>query len=222
MAGTTRRPTRPTVTIWGLISDVHGNLPALQAAIAACRSRGAERFAVLGDLLGRGDSAGCVSLIRTLADVSVVGNRDLDWRDRVDSETRAYVLGLPTARRADDFLAVHGDARLDRELCSAEIRRGFGRAYRRLIREAARIGIFGHTHHARVWRLDGPDAPPILLYDGAANPTDAVIPLPTDDQQVRYIVNVGTTGLPFPGKGPPSCTVYDSQARTVGMIPLRP
>jgi predicted phosphodiesterase len=210
------------MTAWGLISDVHGNLPALQAAVAACRSRGATRFAFLGDLLGRGDSEGCVSLIRTLADVSVVGNRDLDWRDRVDERTRDYVLALPTAQRADDFLAVHGDARLDRDLCSADIRRGFGRAYGRLIRDGARVGIFGHTHHARVWRLDGPDAPPTLLHDGAADRTRAVISVPPDDEAVRYVVNVGTTGLPFPGKGPPSCAVYDIEARTVEIIPLQP
>src|SRR5215212_6808829 len=111
--------------VWGFISDVHGNLPALERAVARCRASGAERFAFLGDLVGRGSSDACVGLIRALADVSVVGNRDLDWQDRVGPETRAYVLGLPAAQRADDFLATHGDARLDRDLSSDDVRRGF-------------------------------------------------------------------------------------------------
>ena len=27
-----------------------------------------------------------------------------------------------------------------------------------------------------------------------------------------YLVNVGTVGLPFPGKGPPACLVYDGSS----------
>src|SRR4051794_14785756 len=83
------------VTRWGILSDIHGNLPALERALDGLRERGAERIAVLGDNLGRGDSAGCVKLIRAVADVSVVGNRDLDWQDRVDKETKAKVSTLP-------------------------------------------------------------------------------------------------------------------------------
>ena len=210
------------MAVWGLISDVHGNRPALERAVGLCRSRGAERFAFLGDLLGRGDPDGCVALIRSLADVSVVGNRDLDWQDRVGSESRAYVLSLPTAERAEDFLAVHGDARLDRDLNTDEARRGFGRAYRRLEREGARVGLFGHSHRARIWRLGSPNGPTVLLHDAVTNPAAAVIPLASDHPGTRYVVNVGTTGLPFPGKGPPSCAVYDLVARTVEILPLDP
>src|SRR5205814_638843 len=92
------------------------------------RERGAERIAVLGDNLGRGDSAGCVRLIRSIADVSVLGNRDLDWQHRVDAETRAYVLGLPRLIHVDGIAFSHGDARLTRELSTAEIRTDFARA----------------------------------------------------------------------------------------------
>jgi predicted phosphodiesterase len=208
------------MTVWGLISDIHGNLPALERAIDRCRARGAERFAFLGDLLGRGDADGCVALVRTLAEVSVVGNRDLDWRDRVGAAAREYVLGLPVAGRAEDFLAVHGAARLDREINTDDARRGFGRAYRRLVREDARVGFLGHSHHARVWRLAGTGSRPEPLYDAVVNPEGATILLRPAEPSTRYVVNVGTTGLPFPGKGPPSCAVYDSGAGTVEIVPL--
>ena len=208
------------MVIWALISDVHGNLPALRRAVELCRERGAERFAFLGDSLGRGDSDGCVALIRSLADVAVVGNRDLDWRDRVGPASRAYVLSLPVAERAEDFLAVHGDARLDRDLNTDEARRGFRRAYARLVRDRARVGLLGHSHRARVWRLPGPDREPELLHDAAADSAGATIPLPEIDPATRYVVNVGTTGLPFPGKGPPSCAVYDPAVRAVEIVPL--
>ena len=208
------------MTVWGLISDVHGNLPALERAIDRCRARGGERFAFLGDLLGRGDSEGCVALVRALADVSVVGNRDLGWRDRVGAAAREYVLGLPAAGRAEDFLAVHGAAPLDREFNTDDARRGFGRTYRRLVREDARVGFLGHSHHARVWRLAGAESRPELLYDAVVEPEGATILLRPADSSRRYVVNVGTTGLPFPGKGPPSCAVYDSGAETVEVLPL--
>ena len=208
------------MTVWGLISDVHGNLPALRRAVERCRSRGAERFAFLGDLLGRGDSDGCVALIRSLADVSVVGNRDLDWRDRVGPAAREYVLGLPNVARTDDFVAAHGDARLERELCTDDARRGFRRSYRRLVGSGVRAGLFGHSHRARVWRLPGPDDAPELLYDAAVDPTARTLWLGGSGPAVRYVVNVGTTGLPFPGKGPASCATYDADAGVVEILPL--
>ena len=208
------------MAVWGLISDIHGNLAALERAVALCRSRGAERFGFLGDLLGRGDSEACVRIVQSLADVSVVGNRDLDWQHRVSAASRTYVLGLPTAERADDFLAVHGDVRLDRDLSSDDIRRGFRRAYQRLTRDGARLGVFGHTHRARVWRLPGSDRDPELLFDGATNPQPAKIALVHGDSSARYVVNVGSTGLPFPGKGPASCALYDVERQAVEMLPV--
>src|SRR5919202_6775727 len=97
--------------VWGLISDVHGNLPALERALACLRAAGAERLAFLGDYLGRGDSDGCVRLIREVADVAVVGNRDLDWQARVAPKTAEWVLGLPRRVTVGQLLLAHGDPR---------------------------------------------------------------------------------------------------------------
>jgi predicted phosphodiesterase len=209
------------VTRWGILSDIHGNLPALESALAICREQGTARIAVLGDNLGRGDSDGCVALIRGVADISILGNRDLDWADRVGAASRAYVLGLPKVARADDFLASHGDARLDRELSSTEIRAGFPRVYHRLEAEGARIWLFGHTHHARAWCLPGPGEAPRLLYDVTLDGLPATIALPRGEPATHWAINVGSVGLPFPGKGPASLVIYDSEARTVRFLPLK-
>ena len=149
--------------VWGLISDVHGNLPALAEALRVLEAAGAGRLAFLGDYLGRGDADGCVRLIRCVADVAVVGNRDLDWQDRVGPETRAWVLGLPREAQVDALVLVHGDARLTRELSTADIGRGFRRAWQTLEERGARLLAFGHSHHARVWRKRGACEPPELL-----------------------------------------------------------
>jgi predicted phosphodiesterase len=185
--------------VWGLIADVHGNRPALEEALRRLARTGATRLAFLGDYLGRGESDACVERIRALADLAVLGNRDLDWRDRVAPRTRDWVLGLPTIAQCGSLLVAHGDGRLTRGLSTADIKRDFVRAWAELDARQARIFAFGHSHQARVWRKTELDAPAEQL---AGDPIRL-------EPSVRYFVNVGTTGLPFPGKGGPSVALLD-------------
>jgi predicted phosphodiesterase len=205
------------VTRWGFLADIHGNLPALERALAAFRERGVERIAVLGDNLGRGDADGCVRVVRAVADVSVVGNRDLDWQHRVAPDSAAYVLGLPHVAQVDGIAFSHGDARLTRELATDDIRTGFRRARGWLAENACGVWAFGHSHRARLWTVAVTGAVPVLRFDGACDGLPARIDL-SDHANVPgacTIINAGSVGLPFGGKGPASATVYDSGARTV-------
>ena len=127
------------MAIWAFLSDIHGNYAALERAVALARARGAVRFAFLGDLLGRGDSDRCVDLVRQVADLSVVGNRDLDWRDRVSQASRAYVLSLPRLAEAEDFLIIHGIPELTPGLGSRDVRSGLVGAYQRLTQSGRRL-----------------------------------------------------------------------------------
>src|ERR1700737_3236872 len=111
--------------VWGLVSDVHGNYPALEEALTILADAGAQRLAFLGDYLGRGDSDRCVRRIRQVADIAIVGNRDLDWQDRVSAETRTWVLGLPRVVAIGRLLVTHGDARLTPTLGTTQIGRDF-------------------------------------------------------------------------------------------------
>src|ERR1700738_2104646 len=94
-------------SVWGLISDVHGNLAALEEALNVLADAGAQRLAFLGDYLGRGDSDGCVQRIRQVAAIALVVNRDLDWQDRVSAELKAWVLGLPRVASLGGLLLSH-------------------------------------------------------------------------------------------------------------------
>src|SRR5215207_8527135 len=134
---------RETGGSWGLIADVHGNLPALELALRVLEAAGAQRLAFLGDYLGRGDSDACVRRIRAVATVAVLGNRDLDWQDRVAPETRAWVLGLPRSVAVGPLLVAHGDSRLTRALSTAQINRDFRDAWTELLDHDARILAFG-------------------------------------------------------------------------------
>ena len=184
---------------WGLISDVHGNLAALNVAIRVLEEAGATRLAFLGDYLGKGDSDGCVERIQRVADVAIVGNRDLDWQDRVARTSKAWVLSLPRTASLGELLLSHGDARLTPSLSTSQIGRDFARVWGEMELSGARVWAFGHSHFARVWRKVARTDPAELL-SGARTPIES---------NSRYFVNVGTTGLPFPGRGGPSVAVVD-------------
>ena len=189
---------------------MHGNLDALERALSRLTAAGAERLAFLGDYLGRGDSDACVRRIREVGDVAVVGNRDLDWQHRVAVETRDWVLGLPHSATIGPLLLAHGDPRLTRTLSTQQIGRNFTEAWRELDTRGCQILAFGHSHHARVWRKPTAHDPPELLGE----------PKLWIDSRYRYFVNVGTTGLPFPGKGPPSVALIDLASGYVQTLPV--
>jgi protein phosphatase len=91
-----------------VLSDVHGNLPALEAVLADIDARGIDRVFCLGDLAGKGpDGARVVDICLERCEVMVRGNWDemldrpndstpMDWyRDELGSERRAYLGRLP-------------------------------------------------------------------------------------------------------------------------------
>ena len=201
------------MTVWAFVADVHGNYRALERAERLAQARGADRFAVLGDFLGRGQPAACVAWLRQHATLAVVGNRDLDHLALVEADDQAYLRALPTLAGAEDFLITHGDAKLHRALCTADEHRGFRRAYAELAAANKRLWFFGHSHHARVWRKAGPEGPPELL-----DPDCVALDRATAD--LRYFVNVGTTGRPLGGRGPASFTLYDSARGELARVAL--
>jgi len=114
------------------ISDIHGNLPALEAALTDARIRGAEKIYCAGDLTGYGPFPG--EVCRTLAAkkiITIVGNYDakviaalhrsadlketmkpgkwkiLEWTCRqIDGDARKFLSSLPLFHRetlADRF-----------------------------------------------------------------------------------------------------------------------
>lgn len=61
-----------------ITSDVHANLPALEAVLAAAEAAGAESVWCLGDVVDYGPHPGeCVDRVAEAAAVTIVGNHDL-------------------------------------------------------------------------------------------------------------------------------------------------
>ena len=91
-----------------IISDIHGNMPALEAVLEDIKSRGIEKIFCLGDLAGKGpSSAEAVDLIREKCQVVIKGNWDsymtdikdnevLQWhQEKLGTERLEYIKELP-------------------------------------------------------------------------------------------------------------------------------
>ena len=103
---------------YAVLSDIHGNLEALEAVLQVCSAMGVEKFIVLGDIVGyNADPAKCIEIIRNLNPAAVVrGNHDdyaissnmensgfninaqiaIQWtRDHLSEEDREWLSKLP-------------------------------------------------------------------------------------------------------------------------------
>lgn len=153
----------------GLISDVHGNLPALRAVVERLRGAGATRWVCAGDLVGYGAAPDeCVEEVCALPGiVAVAGNHDLfalgrlDWQrhgpavrlssgwtaERLGAAARSALAGLPLRATAPPGVEVaHGSLEDPEEYVRdrAAARRQLGQ----LAAEGspARTLVLGHTH----------------------------------------------------------------------------
>lgn len=190
-----------------VLSDIHGNLAALEAVLADAETRGFDRMVNLGDICsGALFPRETADRLMTLDLPTIRGNHErqvlapdrerLGASDRHAAETMrpdqlAWFSGLPeTLRLTDEVLLVHGSPRSDVEYCletvdphgmrpatEAEVRKRVGDA------DAALI-LCGHTHLPRIVQLaDGP-----LV----VNPGSVGLPAYEDDRPWPHAVETGS------------------------------
>ena len=71
-----------------IVSDIHSNLPALEAVLADTDEVGVEEIWCLGDVVGYGaDPDACTALVSERCDRCLVGNHDLAVLDELDAST---------------------------------------------------------------------------------------------------------------------------------------
>lgn len=71
------RTSKPAVRL-AIISDIHSNLPALEAVLIDLQKAKPDAVLCLGDVVGYGaDPLACVKLVREWCDAVVLGNHDL-------------------------------------------------------------------------------------------------------------------------------------------------
>jgi len=114
---------------YGLLADVHGNLPALQVAVAVLAQEGVDNLLCAGDLVGYGPQPNeCIRMLAELKATCVAGNHDLlalgfiddrrcgalakatqDWtRHALGSAEREFLTDLPRVAHKDELVMAHG------------------------------------------------------------------------------------------------------------------
>ena len=156
-----------------LISDIHGNLEALEVVLDDIKAQGITEIICLGDIIGYGPNPReCIDLVMERCAVSLLGNHDqgalydpdgfnvpaeraIFWTreqlestsDRENNEKRWEFLGeLPRTHRFDQFLFVHGSPRnpLSEYIFPEDIYNQ--RKMERLFQLVERYCFQGHTH----------------------------------------------------------------------------
>ena len=89
---------------FAILSDIHGNLPALEAALELFARAGVDRYLCAGDLVGYGPFPNeCVERIAELGAVCVAGNHDLIALGRL-SDDRCIPLARNSLRWTREVL----------------------------------------------------------------------------------------------------------------------
>lgn len=187
-----------------VLSDIHGNLRALDAILADMERRGIRRAVHLGDAVyGPLDPHGTAVRLIERGILSVRGNEDrlvvradrpnalVDFvrvalrRDDVD-----WLCQLPSTLSLGDFLLCHGTPRDDAEYLLLDVTAGCVRLRdeagitARLDGVAQRVVLCGHDHT--------PNA--VMLTDGrlVVNPGSVGCPAYHDDHPVEHIIEAGS------------------------------
>lgn len=187
-----------------VLSDIHGNLAALEAVERDFQRRGVDRVINLGDHLSG------PLLPRETADflmardwIHIAGNHerqlleggggpsDAHARTVLGPEHRAWMAGLPTVQRLDgDVLLCHGTPRSDREhllatvMAGGIVEAGEGAVCKRLQGWPCRLLLCGHTHLPRTLRL--PEGTLVV------NPGSVGLQAYVDDDPYPYRVESGS------------------------------
>jgi diadenosine tetraphosphatase ApaH/serine/threonine PP2A family protein phosphatase len=190
-----------------LLSDVHGNLPALRSVLEDVRDSGADQTWCLGDLVGYGaEPDGCVELAREACDICLAGNHDLvvtgdidiadfssnaaeaaRWtRENIADEALSFLRGLKPADPAREPGLYHASPRDP----VWEYVLSTWQALECMDEMEPRVGAVGHSHVALFFHSNGGSE-----VDGAVAPAGTELDLSSG----RWLINPGAVGQPRDG-----------------------
>jgi diadenosine tetraphosphatase ApaH/serine/threonine PP2A family protein phosphatase len=204
-----------------VISDIHGNLQALEAVLEDIVSDGADEVWCLGDVVGYGPHPNeCCTLVRERTQLCLCGNHDLAvlgvldisdfsgdaavaarWTQGVlDDGNAEWLRSLAPRAERDGVELYHGSPRdpVWDYVLSDEV------AVASLHLAAAPIVLVGHSHVAlALWLADG-------MLDGGQAPGGTELPLAGR----RSLLNPGSVGQPRDGDSRAAWLLLDLDAST--------
>jgi predicted phosphodiesterase len=204
-----------------VISDVHGNLHALEAALAAIDAEGVDAIWCLGDLVGYGPRPNeCCTVVAARAAICLVGNHDLGvlgdvaldefshdaavsarWTQSVlDEPSRTYLASLAPAAETDTATLAHGSPRDP----VWEYVLGWDQAAQAFALAARPIVLVGHTHVPLAF-TEADEA-----IDGRVAPDGTTVDLTAFG---HVLLNPGSVGQPRDGDARAAWLLLDLEGR---------
>ena len=215
-----------------IISDIHGNLEALESVLADIDERDVARIVCLGDILGYGPNpTECVDLVAQRCEWSLLGNHDYgalyeptnfnaaaeraahwtraQFEAEKDKETAAkrweFLGGLRVRTVMDDFLCVHGTPRKPiNEYLFPDDAIHSPVKMKQIFERIEKHSMSGHTHLPGIFTSE-PDFYPPEDVDGTFNYAN----------EEQIIINPGSVGQPRDKDCRSSYAVLDSDMCTV-------
>jgi len=210
---------------YGIISDIHSNLEALEAALDFLRD--VDALICPGDIVGYGPNPNeCCDIIRERGVITVLGNHDaavigqmaLDWfnplaraaiewtADQVTAANRAFLESLPLVHRLEHFVLVHGS------LSSPEQFDYITSPWETIPTFAEmpphNLCFVGHTHIAEYYARPTGE----LQADQISMASGGTVAL---SAEFLYIINCGSVGQPRDYEPRAAVGIFDSDAGTV-------
>jgi len=205
---------------YAILSDIHANLPALEAVLEEIRGIGVDEYLCLGDIVGYGaQPRECLELVQTLAEKTVAGNHDFAALGKIDidnfnehakeatlwtrrtlkGEDLDYLGSLPLVHHCDGFSIVHGT------LYSPELFDYIQTSYDAFLsigQLPGEVCFLGHSHI------------PVTFIQKRFI-TYSFEPEITVEPGVKLLVNVGSVGQPRDNNPHASYAIFDTGVRKV-------
>lgn len=211
---------------YGILGDIHGNLTALDTAIAYLEAQDVDIFLSMGDVVGYGAApAECIARLRDIEAVVVRGNHDAATAGQLDlryfnqfareavrwtqtvlgNEDLAWLAELPYTVDLEDCSAAHGTYHRPELFDYIKSTSDADPSLEVMIRP---VCFVGHTHvPVALLRLD--DDP-----NRTAFTSDDLVEL---SQVNKALINVGSVGQPRDDDPRAACAVFDTIADTVSI-----
>ena len=207
---------------YALISDIHGNLEALEAVIAELSRQRIDEYLSIGDVVGYGaDPSRCIDIVRSLKPKALIaGNHEwgvagflgLDyfseyaaagivWTKNILSPSEIeYLKSFKLVCEGDGFVLVHSGL-TEPEKFPYIVDSNDALRTMKLMKKP--LLFVGHTHAAEIYYSDKEKAretiEPHVLIEGSK----------------LYVVNIGSVGQPRDMDPRASYALYDSDKHTV-------
>jgi predicted phosphodiesterase len=210
---------------YAVISDIHGNLEALNAVLKDIKRRGADVTVCLGDIVGYyPDPKRCIELVSSHVNHCVAGNHDyaaigktdtscftyfaysaLEWtKQHLSDFDKEFLNGLPLTFERDGILFTHSSP-CEPERFAYVFPDNEYSVFEAFNSLSHRVTFIGHTHWASIMFQE--DDKVILHSDNCID----------IDENCVYLVNVGSVGQPRDFDNRSCYAIYDTEEQKVSL-----